>query len=568
MKRNSARIAGIVFFITLSIFFNLLTPLFLKETVSYLESNNTSIVLLYLLAAYGIIWGASKITTSLREFFAAPLAETLVKELIKKTFSHIHKQSMLGKNGMDTGNIVSIIERIKFALPALVWGLALLFFPLLFEISISMIILWNFFGYSYALVFLCTLSFFILFSSKGTKKALDLKREGNSIDLSVSSLISDSILNHETLRYLSTQKHINEKLSSLLDKREKAKVLSLFKLHTTQLLQDATIGVGFLILMIFSGLDLLSSQIKISDLVLINGYLLQILSPLASFGILYKNAKSSLVDLEKVFELLSSPIRPTSHKEQVNTISLGKIEFQNVCFSYPHRSPLIKKLSFTLPPGTRTALIGTSGAGKTTLIKLLFQFYDCNSGKILIDDKDLSTFSPDVLSKEIGIVPQDSIVFNESIYENIIHGSPIPSEQKLEDILEAISFSDLKPCLPNGLNTIVGERGVKLSGGEKQRIILARLLLKAPSILIFDEATANLDSISESSVQNAIMKLSKNKTILNITHNFNQLDSYDNILVLQNGSLVEEGTHSQLLEKKGHYQKLWNTQNKTLDIAS
>lgn len=391
---------------------------------------------------------------------------------------------------------------------------------------------------------------------------MQLKRLSNQTEQAVSNIISDSILNHEIIRYFASYDLMQSKLNNLLLERQKAKTKSLLALETIQLYQDLVVGIGFILLILLSGFDMVVGKLKITDLVLINGYLIQIISPLTSFGLLYRNFKTALVDIEKVLEILKERIPASLNKLGKNKITKGEIQFENVCFGYPERPPLIKNLSFSILAGQHIAIVGPSGSGKTTLTKLLFQFYPHTSGRILIDGKELQNFEFEDLCEGIGIVPQDIILFNESIYQNIIYGAQNFSPDKLKEVLEISELLQLTASLPDGVHTIVGERGLKLSGGEKQRILLARLLLKSPPILIFDESTANLDSITSSSIQETIHKLSINKTAIHISHNLSSITHCDKILVIKNGSLIEADTHKQLLKKGGYYEQLWEKQSK------
>lgn len=497
-----------------------------------------------------------------------PLMERAVSTFISIVIKHMHHLPMSVQVNFQTGGIISILERIKHSLPALIWGALFLLIPLIIEFSVASVILWVFFGLPYALVFFSTIVLFSILSTTSSKNAIQLKRLSNEKEQAVSNAISDNILNHEIIRYSAGQDLMQSRLNNLLLERQEAKTQSLLALETIQLYQDLVIGIGFTMLILLSGFDIVAEKLKITDLVLINGYLIQIIAPLTSFGLLYRNFKTAIVDIEKVLEILAQHIPPISNISKKNKISRGEIQFEEVCFNYPERPPLIKNLSFSISPGQHVAIVGASGSGKTTLTKLLFQFYPYTSGRILIDGKELHNFDYEDLCKGIGIVPQDIVLFNESIYQNITYGIQNLSPDWLKEVLETTHLSQLLESLPNGIHTVVGERGLKLSGGEKQRILLARLLLKSPSILIFDESTANLDSMTSTSIQKAIHNLSINKTTINISHNLSSITHCDKIFVIKNGSLIEADTHEKLLKKCDYYHQLWTKQSRNGSVAS
>ena len=563
------RIAANILFIVLTIAFNLSAPLVLKWIISFFgESQPYSKSIFLLLFAYGLLWMGSKISIILRELFMLPLMERAVSTFISIVIKHMHHLPMSVQVNFQTGGIISILERIKHSLPALIWGALFLLIPLIIEFSVASVILWVFFGLPYALVFFSTIVLFSILSTTSSKNAIQLKRLSNEKEQAVSNAISDNILNHEIIRYSAGQDLMQSRLNNLLLERQEAKTQSLLALETIQLYQDLVIGIGFTMLILLSGFDIVAEKLKITDLVLINGYLIQIIAPLTSFGLLYRNFKTAIVDIEKVLEILAQHIPPISNISKKNKISRGEIQFEEVCFNYPERPPLIKNLSFSISPGQHVAIVGASGSGKTTLTKLLFQFYPYTSGRILIDGKELHNFDYEDLCKGIGIVPQDIVLFNESIYQNITYGIQNLSPDWLKEVLETTHLSQLLESLPNGIHTVVGERGLKLSGGEKQRILLARLLLKSPSILIFDESTANLDSMTSTSIQKAIHNLSINKTTINISHNLSSITHCDKIFVIKNGSLIEADTHEKLLKKCDYYHQLWTKQSRNGSVAS
>ncbi len=417
------------------------------------------------------------------------------------------------------------------------------------------------YGPGFAVITIIAVILYIGFSMVTTDWRTEFVREAAQADSKASTLRIESLLNYETVKYFTNEDYEAARYDSALQAWEQAKRknrLSLLGLNTGQAL---IISVAMASMMWLAALGVADGSMTIGDFVLINAFVLQLFLPLNFLGFVYREIRGSTANIENMFALmsLSSKIHQPDDAPPLN-ITQGAISFNKVSFAFSPERPILKSLDLRVEPGTQVAIVGASGAGKSTLIKLLFRFYDSDQGHIAIDGQDITAVNLESLRQAIGIVPQDTVLFNDTIFENIRYGNPNATDQQVHRAIELAHLAEFIAVLPEGSDTIVGERGLKLSGGEKQRVTIARTILKQPPILVFDEATSSLDSQSERSIMSALQEISKDHTSLIIAHRLSTVVNADKIVVLHQGALVEQGTHDQLLDKKGRYFDLWTAQ--------
>lgn len=429
--------------------------------------------------------------------------------------------------------------------------------PILLQIILASGLLTYYFGFQYGVVLIFMLVFYAILSVLTANKIVTSRQIQNKVDGEVNAAIVDDILNVETIKYFNMEEEALVQTQKMLQKKEKADVDSLLSDAKVHLMQNGIIGIAVLLLTLMSGYDVLNHHIQISDFVMINAFVLMFIEPLSSLGYQYRQAKQSITQLESAYELLHTPIEiqdaPNAHPL---VFKHGNIEFKNIVFGYQPQRNILNDVSFSIPAGTTTAIVGESGSGKSTLAKILFHLYELDSGSILIDDQNIENITHQSLTQTIGIVPQDTIMFNDSLKNNIYYACPELNNNQLGPILQISGLSTFIQKLPKGLDTLVGERGVKLSGGERQRLAIARMLARNPKVMVFDEATSALDLETERQVQEALREASKNTTTLIIAHRLSTIQYADNIIVLDKGRIAEQGTHTQLLNKNGLYAKL------------
>jgi ATP-binding cassette subfamily B protein len=386
----------------------------------------------------------------------------------------------------------------------------------------------------------------------------------NESDSEAATKAIDSLLNFETVKYFSNEDHEAHRFDESLQRYEKAAVRSKVTLSLLNVGQNAIIAIGLIVVMLMAAQGVVDGSMSVGDFVLVNGYLVQLYMPLNFLGFVYREIKQSLADMEAMFSLLSIEREIVDPPDATPlTVNGGEIRFEEVDFAYVPERQILKKVSFTVPPGKTVAIVGPSGAGKSTLSRLLFRFYDVSSGRILIDGQDIRHVSQSSVRAAIGIVPQDTVLFNDTIRYNIAYGHPGSADEKIEDAAKLAHIHGFIQSLPDGYNTKVGERGLKLSGGEKQRVAIARTILKNPAILLFDEATSALDSHTEKDIQDNLREVSRDRTTLIIAHRLSTVIDADEILVLKDGEIIERGRHGQLLNTNGIYAGMWQKQQET-----
>ena len=541
------------------------TPLILGRSVDSLTELSSGINLLMLIPialiiSYGVARIASLTFEGMRDALFSKVSQHAIREVSLTIFKHLHSLSLQFHLNRQTGALSKFIDRgtkgIDFLLRYVIFNVV----PTFIEIILVSIILLNLYGYFYALITIITITIYVILTFIITQWRVQFRRDMNSADNSVSTKMIDSLLNFETVKYFNNENHEFNRLDVSLKKYELAANKSRHSLSLLNIAQIIVIMSGITIMLVMTAFGIRSNDISIGGFVVINAYMLQLYQPLNFLGSVYREIQQSLVDMENMFNLLDEKSKVKDSLKQLKINSKTEIKFSNISFGYDERRTVIKDISFEVPNGKKVAIVGPTGAGKSTISRLLFRFYDPTNGSIYINDENINSISQHSLRKIIGVVPQDTVLFNDTIHYNISYGDPKASE---DDIINAAKNADIHNfviSLPDGYETIVGERGLKLSGGEKQRVAIARTFLKNPKILFFDEATSALDSTTEKEIQKNLENISKNKTTLIIAHRLSTAAYADNIIVLDKGSIIEQGSHNYLLDLKGKYFEMWEKQ--------
>jgi len=564
LLQYKARIALAIVCLVLSKAASVSGPFLLKSIVDGLAqdgANNLILVPVALVIAYGFARFSMIILGEIRDTVFGRVTERAMTEIGLKVFKHVHKLDLDFHLNRRTGGLSRDIERgingISFLMRFFVFNIA----PTLIEIALVIGIFFFNYGIAFAAITMFSVVSYILFSMVTTDWRTAFVREAARADSATSTISIDSLLNHETVKYFTNEEYEANRYDGALLDWEEAKRKNRLSLLGLNAGQGLIISVAMTSMMWLAAVRVVEGSMSVGDFVLINAFMMQLFIPLNFLGFVYREIKGSMANIENMFALLdlTSGVKDIVNAPELN-ISQGVINFNNVSFHYRDDREIIKDLSFSIQPGEKVAIVGASGAGKSTLVKLLFRFYDPNTGSISIDGQDVSQVSQQSLRRAIGIVPQDTVLFNQSIFENIRYGDPQASD---DDVLQAIRLAHLEEFiaqLPQGSATVVGERGLKLSGGEKQRVAIARTILKRPPILVFDEATSSLDSKSERSILSALQEISEGHTSMVIAHRLSTVVDADRIVVLDQGSMVEQGSHRELLSLKGRYFQLWTAQ--------
>ena len=541
------------------------TPLILGRSVDSLTELSSGVNLLMLIPialiiSYGVARIASLTFEGMRDALFSKVSQHAIREVSLTIFKHLHSLSLQFHLNRQTGALSKFIDRgtkgIDFLLRYVIFNVV----PTFIEIILVSIILLNLYGYFYALITIITITIYVILTFIITQWRVQFRRDMNSADNSVSTKMIDSLLNFETVKYFNNENHEFNRLDVSLKKYELAANKSRHSLSLLNIAQIIVIMSGITIMLVMTAFGIRSNDISIGGFVVINAYMLQLYQPLNFLGSVYREIQQSLVDMENMFNLLDEKSKVKDSLKQLKINSKTEIKFSNISFGYDERRTVIKDISFEVPNGKKVAIVGPTGAGKSTISRLLFRFYDPTNGSIYINDENINSISQHSLRKIIGVVPQDTVLFNDTIHYNISYGDPKASE---DDIINAAKNADIHNfviSLPDGYETIVGERGLKLSGGEKQRVAIARTFLKNPKILFFDEATSALDSTTEKEIQKNLENISKDKTTLIIAHRLSTAAYADNIIVLDKGSIIEQGSHNYLLDLKGKYFEMWEKQ--------
>ena len=560
------RVVVALVFLALAKVATVYVPVLYKQAVDLVSGGPgfAATALISLVIAYGLVRVAQQAFAELREFFFARVAQRAIRKVALRTFRHLHALSLRFHLDRQTGGLSRAIERgtkgIDFLLNFMLFNIL----PTLLEIVLVCGILWYLFDVWYAVVTFVTIAGYIAFTMAVTEWRLKYRRRMNEQDQQANTRAIDSLLNYETVKYFGNEEHEARRYDASLERYEDAAVSSRTSLSLLNIGQGLIIAVGLTGIMTMAGLGVQAGTMTTGDFVLVNTYLIQLYLPLNFLGFVYREIKQSLADMEAMFRLLRET-REIADSESAPPLpaGAGRIEFDDVRFGYRPDREILKGVSFTVEPGETVAIVGPSGAGKSTISRLLFRFYDATGGAVRIDGADIRAVSQSSLRAALGIVPQDTVLFNDTIYYNIAYGRTGATPAEIERAARMARIHDFVMGLPEGYQTMVGERGLKLSGGEKQRVAIARTILKDPRIFLFDEATSALDSHTEKAIQGSLREVSRDRTTLMIAHRLSTVVDADQILVLEAGRVVERGRHAELLALDGVYAGMWRRQQET-----
>jgi ATP-binding cassette, subfamily B, heavy metal transporter len=544
---------------------NLGIPLLMKALVDHFSTATAAAwtVPVSLLLAYGLLRFSTTLFTELRELLFMRVTQQALRNISLQAFEHLHSLSLRFHLNRQTGGLARDIERGTRSISSLISYTLFSILPTLIEVALVMGTLAIRYEAIMVLITLSTLIGYVFFTVKMTVYRTQLRRTMNELDSKASTQAIDSLLNFETVKYFGNEQWEHRRYDQHLEQWEQAALKTQRSLSLLNIGQSSLIAIGIVLLMWRTTLGMINHRLTVGDMVLINTLIIQLYIPLNFLGVIYREIRQATADLEQLFKLLHSPceIQDAEDAYPLVCTTPPDIEFKNVVFGYEDNRTILHHLNFTIPAGHTIAIVGSSGAGKSTLSRLLFRFYDVQAGSIEINHQDIRRFTQQSLRRSIGIVPQDTVLFNDTLAYNIAYGKPDASPEAIEHAIEAAHLKPFIAQLPDGLNTRVGERGLKLSGGEKQRVAIARTLLKNPPILILDEATSALDSEAERAIQSALDVITAKRTTLIIAHRLSTIIHADEILVLEKGTIVERGTHLQLLEQNGRYAQLWALQS-------
>ena len=541
-------------------------PMILKEIVDSLtvspQSANAVLVLpMALLVAYGLLRLSTTAFTELREFFFARVTQRAVRNIALKVFRHLHALSLRFHLNRQTGGVTRDIERGTRGISTLISYTLFSILPTLVEISLVLGYLSLQYDIWFSVITIIALSVYILFTVLVTEWRTHFRRTMNDLDSKANVRAVDSLLNYETVKYFGNEEYEARRYDEGLQRFERAAVQSQNSLSLLNTGQSLIIATAVTLILWRATLGVIAGTMTLGDLVLVNAFMIQLYIPLNFLGVIYRELKQSLADIERMFALLDENREvadsPAALALQVDR---AELEFKHIDFSYEAKRQILFDVDFSVAAGTTTAVVGHSGSGKSTLARLLFRFYDVDRGVILIDGQDIREVTQTSLRQAIGIVPQDTVLFNDTIAYNIAYGKPGAAQSEIEAAARSAYIHDFILSLPDGYQTMVGERGLKLSGGEKQRVAIARTLLKDPKILVFDEATSALDSQAEQAIQAQLKDIARNRTTLVIAHRLSTIADAQQILVMSQGRIVERGTHTELLAARGLYTDMWERQ--------
>ena len=537
-------------------------PLVLRDIIDGLDSENGTLVLpIMLLLTYGALRLASSLFNELRDAVFARVRYHAMRGISQRVLSHLYSLSLRYHLDRKTGGIIRDLERGTNSLSSILNYLVFNIVPTAAEFVLVAAILLGQYEAKFAIVTFITVVVYITFTLSVTEWRMHYRLKMNSLESEANTYAVDGMLNYETVKYFNNEDYELSRYDQTLKGWEGSAVKSQNSMSLLNFGQGAVIAVGVTFMMVYAAQGVVNGSMTLGDLVLVNTMMLQLFLPLNFLGVIYRALKYSLADMDMMMRLLDTP-QEISDKDRARPliVSDAHVRVEHVSFSYSEDRQVLNDVSFEIPAGKKVAVVGPSGAGKSTLSRLLFRFYETDSGRILIDDQDISDVTQESLRENIGIVPQDTVLFNQSIFHNIHYAN---HDAGMDEVIQAARVANIHEfiqSLPDGYETIVGERGLKLSGGEKQRIAIARVILKNPRILVFDEATSSLDSRSEQSILSSLKQVAMEHTTLVIAHRLSTIIDADTILVLDKGSIVEQGTHQQLLVKDGLYAHLWQLQ--------
>jgi ATP-binding cassette, subfamily B, heavy metal transporter len=545
---------------------NVSVPLLLKQLVDSLsiKPGDTAALLVVpvgLLVAYGLLRLSTSLFTELRELIFAKATEGTSRSISLQVFRHLHALSLRFHLERQTGGMTRDIERGTRAVHSLISYSLYSIFPTLVEVVMVLSLLAWKFDASFAYITLAALVLYIAFTITVTEWRTKFRKQMNEMDSSAHSRAIDSLLNYETVKYFNNEDFEAKRYDENLEKLRKAALKSQTTLSILNTGQQLIIAVALIAMLWRATQGVVEGRLTLGDLVMVNAFMIQLYIPLNFLGVMYREIKQALTDLDKMFGLLDKnrEVDDTPDAKALH-VSAGTLRFENVSFAYDTARPILHDLSFEIPAGKTVAVVGPSGAGKSTLARLLYRFYDVNAGRVTVDGQDIRHVTQSSLRQAIGIVPQDTVLFNDTVQYNIAYGRPGASAEEVQAAAKAAHIHEFISATPKGYDTMVGERGLKLSGGEKQRVAIARTLLKNPPLLIFDEATSALDSANERAIQAELRAVSQGKTALVIAHRLSTVVDAHEIVVLEAGRVVERGPHTELLARDGRYAQMWRLQ--------
>ena len=546
---------------------NVGVPILLKNLIDQMTPQPTGVQMLLvvpvaLLIGYGLLRLSVSAFTELRELIFAKATQGAARTIALQTFQHLHELSLRFHLERQTGGMSRDIERGVRGIESLIAYSLYSIVPTLIEVLLVLSILGIQFDKWYAIITLCALGLYIYFTVTVTEWRTQFRKQVNEFDSSAHTRAIDSLLNYETVKYFGNENFEAKRYDENLDKLRLARIKAQNSLSALNIGQQLIIAVALVTMLWRATQGVVDGNLTLGDLVMINAFMIQLYIPLNFLGVIYREIKQSLTDLDRMFKLLEKEreVADAPNAQQLALASPPSVTFEHIHFAYEQNRPILQDVSFTIPFGKTVAIVGPSGSGKSTLARLLFRFYDVQQGVVRIDGHPLNHLTQASVRQAIGIVPQDTVLFNDTVYYNIAYGRPSATREEVEQAARAARIHDFIVSTPLGYQTMVGERGLKLSGGEKQRVAIARTLLKNPFILIFDEATSALDSSNERAIQSELREAANNKTTLVIAHRLSTVVDAHEIIVLDQGVIVEKGTHTQLLEAQGAYAHMWSMQ--------
>ena len=562
LVKMKSRVIWAVLFLIFAKLANVSVPIALKEIVDHLDEPNVLLVLpLGLLTAYGFLRLLSALFNELRDAVFAKVRYHAMRFVAIGVFKHLHSLDLSFHLDRRIGGITRDIDRGTQSVSTLLSIFVFNILPSLFEIFLVIGLLWISYDLFFAATSLVTVFLYILLTLAITNWRMKYRYDMNDMQSEANTNAVDSLINYETVKYFNQDNFEVERYDNTMRRWEEVAVKSFTSMTALNFAQSAVIAIGVTIILILAADGVVKSELSLGDMIMIQALLLQLFLPLSSLGIIYRQIKHNFIDMNNMFDLLekSSKIKDIKGAKDIE-VNNAKVQFQNISFAYEGKDKVLKDISFSIEPGQKVAIVGSSGSGKSTISKLLFRFYDVSSGQILIDGQDIKQYTQRSVHSAIGVVPQEPVMFNESIFYNISYGKYGATKEEVVQAAKLAYIHDFISKLPLGYDTLVGERGLKLSGGEKQRMAIARVLLKNPPILIFDEATSALDSHSEKMVQKALDELAQRHTTLVIAHRLSTIIDSSNIIVLGDGKVIEQGTHQELIQSGGEYKRLWEIQ--------